>query len=654
MFPFTSKKKKQNNRIGSFDYQPQQGTSKKQKSYSFQQRIRFIVVNLFLCSFLLCILVRSAYLQISQPARILEQAKKQSKKVFDNVYRGSIYDNNHNVLAGVLPVYSLYLRKNYVHNIEKTANKLTPFFANYKANDLIDLYNQSGQKKILLSKYISSSVYNQLHELNAPEFLLTSSYVRIYPWGRFLANTLGFTGGNLVGREGIEYYYNYLLLNDNTVQVNGNPFNSTFFGSNVHLTIDSRMQYAAMHVIEKANQAMHAKGILAAVMESKTGKILVNAYTPTFNPNKYQDSKVALYANPLIHTVYEPGSTFKVITLASALETHSIEPEQQFFCENGIYYIYNTPIHDTSAHGWLSVSQVLQKSSNICASKIAFAMGKSAFYHNIQKFGFGTLSGINLPGESVGIVNKNLQSWKKFDLAALSFGHFIAVTPIQLLKAVNTIASGGYLVTPSIVSAITDKNNKPIPLKPNTKKLILSRETVKWLTKYMISVTQKGGTGFGVKPHGLAIAGKTGTARKFDIKTHSYSKDDHVFSFIGFFPADHPVLTMLVIVDDPKAKYKHATSAVPIFREITEKIINYYPLTSAPMANQARIPKAPIAPPVAPLTAKLVRKTLYKKTLRESLLWASRERITLRFKGSGRIYRVVADSNKNQYTAYLK
>jgi cell division protein FtsI (penicillin-binding protein 3) len=235
--------------------------------------------------------------------------------------------------------------------------------------------------------------------------------------------------------------------------------------------------------------------------------------------------------------------------VATALESGSIQKDSIFYCEEGEYQIQDRVIHDVAKYGWLPLEKIIQKSSNICAAKIGQRIPKPIFYRSIREFGFGTKTGINLPGEVSGKVH-NYQDWSDTDVATISFGHTISATPIQVISAINTIATGGVLVKPKIIKSALKSNGSQV-FRDNTKgKRIIKPETAEIVKSFMLSVIQPGGTGYLANIKGISIAGKTGTSRKFDLRKREYSKINHITSFIGFFPAEKPQITILVVIDE--------------------------------------------------------------------------------------------------------
>ena len=310
-------------------------------------------------------------------------------------------------------------------------------------------------------------------------------------------------------------------------------------------------------------------------MESKTASILAMANYPNYNPNHFSDYSVNTYLNRAVNAAYEPGSTFKVITLAAALEEKLINPQQKIYCEEGSFFIGGSTIRDIKPYAYLKLHEVLQKSSNICALKIGRLIKNKKFHQYILDFGFGEKTNIELPGEIKGVVH-NYTKWSNLDKAVISYGHSISVTPIQLISAINAIANGGMYISPTIIRQTQNALNNSVKLPKQKKKRVVSQKTAHTLRTMMVSVTQKGGTGYLANIPNIEIAAKTGTARKYDKEQRQYSTKSHILSFVGFFPAKNPQLTILVILDNPQKIKGVNRSAAPLFKLVAESAIRHY------------------------------------------------------------------------------
>jgi cell division protein FtsI (penicillin-binding protein 3) len=309
-------------------------------------------------------------------------------------------------------------------------------------------------------------------------------------------------------------------------------------------------------------------------MHPPTGALLAIAHYPLFNPNSYTDFDKSIWRNRALTDTFEPGSTMKMFSAAAALEYGKITPNEIFFCENGTYKIGKNVVHDINKHGWLSLQQIVKFSSNIGAVKIAEKMGANNLYRTFRDFGFGQKTGIDFPGETPGSLS-HYSTWSKIDTGAISFGHGVSASALQLVTALSAIANGGNLMKPFLVREIVDPNGNSIhTFKPQKVRRALSARTATIVKNILKTVMTEGGTGVNAALDGYAAAGKTGTTRKID-EDGNYSNTKHTASFIGFAPADNPEVAILVIIDEPQGQYYGGVVAAPVFRQIAQQTLNY-------------------------------------------------------------------------------
>jgi len=323
---------------------------------------------------------------------------------------------------------------------------------------------------------------------------------------------------------------------------------------------------------------------MAVVMNPTTGEIFAMALRPSFNPNFFESSSPALWKNRVVTDTFEPGSTFKVFLIAAALDSGLVDIKDSFFCENGRVKVYDRYIHDSRKYGTLTVEDILKFSSNIGAYKIADRVGKSVFYRYIKDFGFGAKTGIGLPGEVPGSV-RDIRRLSPIGVANIAFGQGISVTAIQLVGAISAVANGGRLMEPHIVKRVVDSEGVTVfESRPKVVRRVVSTKTAGIMTSMLKRVISGGGTGGRAAIDGYLVAGKTGTSQKYDAKAGGYSRDRHTSSFIGFFPADAPILSIVVLLDEPKQQYYGGRVAAPVFRRIAEQSLAY--LKVAPINNR--------------------------------------------------------------------
>jgi cell division protein FtsI/penicillin-binding protein 2 len=318
-----------------------------------------------------------------------------------------------------------------------------------------------------------------------------------------------------------------------------------------------------------------AVGGTAIVMDPDSGEVLAMASIPSFNPNHYWQYSSDHWKNRAIHSVYEPGSTFKVITAATALEEHLAKPDEQINCLNGTIAIGARRIRDHKRYGALSVRQIVAYSSNVGAVQLGFRIGKDRFEKYIRSFGFGQPTEIDLPGEARGLLRPASQ-WPPITLGTISIGQGIGVTPLQLLTAVSSIANGGFLVRPHVVKKVESGELQEVRFEPElSRKRVLSTETTVSLKEMLTGVVaMEGGTGKAAQLEGFSAGGKTGTAQKIEANGR-YSHFRFVASFVGFAPLENPAIAIVVTIDEPRGPYYGGQVAAPVFRNIAEKILRY-------------------------------------------------------------------------------
>jgi cell division protein FtsI (penicillin-binding protein 3) len=429
---------------------------------------------------------------------------------------------------------------------------------------------------------------------------------RFYPNLQTAAHVIGFTGRDPNGLEGIELKYDATILGNTgymvterdalgrNIAIRNAVIKDSSPGKNIVLTLDKTIQFIAEKELAKAVTESRANGGMALVMETDTGKVLAMANYPTFNPNAYSRYSLAQLRNRVVVDSFEPGSTFKVFTIASALDADVIKATDVYNCENGTYRIADRVIHDDHPQSRLTVSEIIKYSSNIGAAKIGLKMGEKRLSSYLRNFGIGGRTGIDLPGEVSGNLKRH---WYGVDLANISFGQGVSVSAIQLVSAVSAIANGGNLMRPYLVERILDDNGKEIQkFEPQLVRKVISAETSQKVTKMMETVTGEGGTGTKAAIDGFRVAGKTGTAEKVDSVTRTYSRTRRIGSFVGFVPADNPKLTIAVIIDEPQGIKYGGVVAAPAFRVIGQNTLAYLKIQpNQPTKNSAKQVEASVS-----------------------------------------------------------
>jgi cell division protein FtsI (penicillin-binding protein 3) len=527
----------------------------------------------------LAIVLRLYYLQGPRHEEFLKQAVGQSGRTFEATpRRGDIYDRQGVPLAISVAVESIYAVPPEISNPDLTARLLAPILSVRRKELAARL--QSPKYFCWVKRKVTAAEASRVKALKLKGVYTQGEMKRFYPKGELAAHVLGYVGLDGKGLASIEYKLDRVLqgnpgrvlLTSDSVPVSlQSPEWKARPGKGVSLTLDESIQYIAEKALDGVVRRYQAKGATVVVQEPHTGEILAMASRPSFNPNHYQKVPKENWINQAVAWAYEPGSTFKLITLAASLEEEVTTPDELIDCENGSLVVAGHRIRDHRPFGVMTTTEVLANSSNVGAMKLAQRVGEKDFYKYIERFGFGRPTGIALPGESRGLVRPPDQ-WSGLSLASLSLGQEIGVTPVQLVTAFSAIANDGILLRPRIVRALLNGSRyEPVQSAPGRR--ILSSRTSAELTRMLAAVVESG-TGGAASPAGYSAAGKTGTAQKID-STGGYSQTDYVASFAGFAPVSQPAITVLVVVDSPVGATYGADVAAPVFKSITEQTLTY-------------------------------------------------------------------------------
>ncbi len=547
-------------------------------------RIRIVMIGTVFGLMFLTVVGRSFYLQILQHENLVKKADKQHQHKVDlTPARGSILDRNGTTLAESIHMDSCYAEPRRIKDVEGTAAVLAPILGMPK-HELVEKLSVNKSFN-WVARWLAPEVAARVKNMKLPGIGFAPESKRFYPNMEIAAHVVGFTGRDPNGLEGIELKYDSTILGNtgymiterdalgrniavmNTVIKDSSP------GKSVILTLDKTIQFIAEKELAKAVTESNAKSGMALVMESDTGRVLAMANYPTFNPNAYSRYSLAQLRNHVVTDSFEPGSTFKVFTIAAALDSGTIKPSDVYNCENGVYHIAGRTIHDDHPHSRLNVSEIIKYSSNIGSAKIGFKMGEEKLSSYLRNFGFGGRTGIDLPGESPGNLKR---SWYGIDLATISFGQGLSLSTMQLATALSAIANGGNLMRPYLVEQILDDNGTVVQkFEPQIVRRVISPETAQKVARMMETVTMDGGTGTKAALDGFRVAGKTGTAQKVDSVTRTYSPSKRIGSFVGFVPAEKPKLTIAVIIDEPQGIKYGGVVAAPAFRGIAQNSLAY-------------------------------------------------------------------------------
>ncbi len=547
--------------------------------------VRLLFLAGFVLFWMTAIFGRVAYLQLFCHSEFLTRAMRQQRHTI-NIYpkRGVIFDRNMQALAMSVPVQSAFVVPAEVKD-RAMAARLLSVPLGMSAEEIREKMD-SGNSFVWLRRKLPPASSEAVQGLNLKGIYFQEENQRFYPKRELGAHVLGFVDVDEKGLGGIEHEYDNLIRGqDEKVVVMADAHQRWFDGGeaqrdrgvNVVLTLDEKIQYIAERELAVAIEKTHAPAGTVIVQDPNSGAILALANWPKFNPNAATEVPTESRMNRAISAIYEPGSTFKLITLAAAFDQNLIRREEVFNCENGAVTVAGHLIHDHKKYGMLTVADILANSSDVGAIKIALRLGSPKFYDYIRAFGFGNPTGVDLPGESRGLLNR-LDHWGSYSIASVSMGQEVGVTPLQLVTAVSSIANGGLLYKPHVVEEMR-RADVVLPLEgpslSTEPKRVIRPETAATLRSLMEGVILSG-TGKHAHLDGWTAAGKTGTAQKIEPTTGKYSRTNVIASFTGFAPINNPAVTILISIDSPGG-YPHGGGdvAAPVFKRIAEQVLPY-------------------------------------------------------------------------------
>lgn len=512
----------------------------------------------------------------------LEKAKMQQVKKEEIIpKRGYIYDRKGREIAISLEKDSLYIDPMMIKK-KDTIDKLSNF-VKVKYEDILG-ENERNRRFVWIQRKLDDSIAQQIKSLKLEGVGFVTEHVRYYPKGHLASHVVGFVNVDEEGIEGLEKLYDKYLKAEKGSKIvlrdaTGKRLSDGNFweirGNDIFLTIDEGLQYIVEKYLDETIRKWKASSATAIMMDPFTGEILALANRPNYNPNNIKLVKnMEHLRNRAITDLYEPGSTFKIVTAAAALEENIVKTSSKFDCSAGFIEVGGKKIKDVHRHGVLTFEEVIQKSSNVGTIKIAMMLGKERLYGYIKKFGFGQKTEIDLPGEVSGYIRPP-ERWSGTSIGAIPIGQEVAVTALQVLRAYAVIANGGYLVKPFVVSEIRSPDGNILHKAVIKRERILSEQTALTMREILKKVTEQGGTAVTAKVDGNKVAGKTGTAQKYDPKLRRYSKDKFVSSFVGFIPAEAPKIALIVVVQDPVGGHYGGTVAAPVFKAIADEALAY-------------------------------------------------------------------------------
>src|SRR6202171_1401083 len=527
---------------------------------------------------------RLSYLQLIRHGEYLARAQRQQQRTIEiTPKRGIIYDRNLRALAMSVPVKSAFAVPGEIADESLAARLLSGVLS--VPQDVLEARMASSRSFVWILRKLPPEKVEAIEALNLKGVYFQDENQRFYPKRDLAAHVLGFVDPDEKGLAGIEYQLDSQIRSKSEKIVLMADARQRWFdggeaqrerGANVVLTLDEKIQYIAQRELLAAIEQTHALAGSVIGMNPSTGEILPMANWPRFNPNAASEAPGESRMNRAVAALYEPGSTFKLITLAAAFDQEITRADEVFDCENGAIYIAGHRIRDHKPFGLLNVAEILAKSSDVGAIKIAVRLGAPKFYDYIRAFGFGAPTGVDLPGESRGLLHR-LENWSAISIGSVSMGQEIGVTPIQLVTAVSAIANGGMLTKPHVVQAIKrgERVVGPDMIATGTEpRRVIRPETAATLRRLMEGVVL-GGTGTLARLDGWSAAGKTGSAQKIDPATGRYSPTQLIASFTGFAPISNPAVTILVSLDSPVGLHEGGQVAAPVFKRIAEQVLPY-------------------------------------------------------------------------------
>ena len=561
-----------------------------------KHRVRVVFSFVLLFVFLAVLVGRLFQIQIIQHDFQLSQAKSQfvvRKGVTPK--RGTIKDRNGEDLAISVSIYSLFANPRKIGDPLEVARELSAILGSEYDELVTKLTKDVGF--ITLKREIEPKNAELIKKLNIDGLWMDSGHKRFYPKKSLASHVIGFANLENQGAEGIERSYdNYIKGNQgwiirvrdtfgNSVEQKEDRRFPPTRGNDIVLTLDETIQYIAEAELNKAIKTNGAKSGTVIVMDPSSGEVLALANYPDYNLNDFRRQPYdGAMRNRGVADTYEPGSIFKIVTAAGALEERVVSPDEDIFIGDGKIKVGGHTFHDSRRHDRvLSFRRVMEESSNVGVIQVASRLGEQKLYEYARLFGFGTKTRIELPGEANGVLRKT-KEWSGLSLSSISIGHEVSVTPIQMVSAFSSIANGGVLMQPVIVKSVGSTHGVINGgFRPRAIRRVVSRETAKDLNDILVGVVEKG-TGVGAKVRGYTAAGKTGSSEKPSPDGKGYSTDKIMASFIGYVPAEEPAISILVLFDEPEGAKSGGAVAAPVFSRVASRTLSYL---NVPPSNAA-------------------------------------------------------------------
>ena len=570
------------------------------------RRVRFVYVAMFFCFWIAAIACRLTWLQVVRHSEFVERAARQQQRTFEVApRRGVLYDRNLRELAMTVLVDSVYAVPSEVgENRAADAALLakvvhTDPLDHFTVEPAILARMNASRNFAWVARKLDPDTASRVRELNLKGIYLQKEFKRFYPNGDLAAHVLGYVGTDDDGLGGLEREFDdelhgtpghMLTAVDAKRHVMGSEESDPMPGENLVLSIDSNIQYMAERALDAQVEKMKAAHGTVVVQDPHTGHILALAVSPRFNPNDSRHLNADDLTNLAVSDIYEPGSTFKLVTYAAAVDGAGVEPTDMVDCQGGAMTMYGRTLHDDKSDhfGVVTVKYALEHSSDVGAAKMALKLGPTKFYDYMRGFGFGDRSGIELPSETRGLL-RPVRKWGSTSILSLAIGQEIGVTPVQLVSMVSAIANGGVYMPPHILLQDTDSLKgdprlQAMPFRPVSQlpdqlpegaHRVIRELTAAKMRSMMQGIVLEG-TGKIAQLNGYSSAGKTGTAEKIDPATHTYSHTKLVASFAGFAPVNDPAISVAVVIDTPTVGSRYgAETSGPVFRDVAQQVLEY-------------------------------------------------------------------------------
>ncbi len=625
-------------------------------------RLRLMLLALSISLWALVIGIRLVHLQVLGQEFFEKQGTRQSERTIKlDPRRGPILDREGRALAGSVNVESLYAVPEDGDDPQATAAALARALGLDPAGrrELVAQL-QKDRAFVWIERKVDPGTARRVHDLELDGVGFLTEHRRYYPQRELAAHVLGWAGLDNTGMSGIEYAYEkeiagraakVVVHTDARRRPVGHTERPSTEGHTVVLALDERIQHIAERELDRAVNETRAQAGSVIVVEPFSGDVLAMAGRPTFNPNRYSAYSASRWRNRMVSDVFEPGSIFKIVTAAAGIQERVVDPHEVLDCGNGQILIANTVINDHKPFDQLTFREAVARSSDIGMIRVAHRLGRENFYRYVRAFGFGEPTGVDLPGESGGLL-KPTARWSALSLPSMSFGQEVGVTSLQMAMAGAAVANGGYLMRPLIVKRVEDADGQVVKeVKPVIVRRVLEPDTVDTLTEMMQLVVRDGTGGRAAVP-GYVVAGKTGTGQKVDPATGRYSMVDHVASFVGFVPASRPAFVILASLDTPRGPLnqgggvaaslfgrvaRHALRALAVPPDDTDRVLRAVSVAPETLVRAAYRPAAGGVPVPPPSTEPGIMPDLQGRSAREAAIAAARQGLVVELRGSGRV-----------------